>query len=204
MKQKIQINAHEHLKHPLRVHKLLNDFELEDVWRFPIELTADQTLQVFMDQFNRVNGQLLNKGSAAWLFKVRIFLGRIFGWDKKVIHNRLFPGSIRARYAEAEALKFSDLPDPGSKDFVPVYQLENEFLSEIENKTVHAAIHFSRVPLHGESYAIQLAVYVKPKGWLGRIYMWAIKPFRLWIVYPAMFKAGQKRWEEFVKNNEPQ
>src|SRR5690606_14068459 len=91
------------------------------------------------------------------------------------------------------------LPPEGSGDFVPVYIFEHESLAEIENATVHAALHLSRVPLEtpeqDNGATIQMAVYVKPKGFLGRAYMALIKPFRLLIVYPAMMRTMGRRWE---------
>jgi hypothetical protein len=39
-----------------------------------------------------------------------------------------------------------------------------------------------------------MAVLVKPNGWLGRIYLAAIRPLRYGIVYPLMLRAMAKRW----------
>ena len=196
--KKIKIHASEHLIHKLKVHHLLSDFELEDVWRVPVDLKSDHSLKLFMDQFKKSDDHLFSKSLAGWLFKFRIFLGKIFGWDKKKIHDRLIPGTIRARYASENNLAYDDLLHPGTKDFVPVYELENEFLSEIENKTVHAAVHFSRVPIKDGVWGVHMAVYVKPKGLFGRMYMWLIKPFRLWIVYPAMMRAAREKWNAYL------
>lgn len=87
----------------------------------------------------------------------------------------------------------------GSLDFATVYILENEHLSEIENKTVHAALHFSRVSIGEAAWGVHMAVYVKSKGLLGKIYMLLIKPFRLWIVYPALMKIVKDEWELFIR-----
>ena len=143
---KTKISDQEHLIQPLRVHSLLPDFELEDVWRLPVTLTSANSLQLFMDQFSDSNTRVVNTGITGLLFRLRLFLGRLFKWDENLKQDHLIPGSIRARYSQQENLKYDDLPDPGSGNFIPVYKLENEFLSEIENKTVHAALHFNRVP----------------------------------------------------------
>ncbi len=197
MPSNIKIKPSEHLKHPLRVHALLLDYELEDVWRFPIKLRNEHSLDLFLKLFKESNDQLLTKGLAGFLFKFRMFLGRIFKWDEHTPPVQLIPGSLRYRYAMEENLTFADLPDPGTGQFVPVYQLENEFLSEIENKTVRAALHLSRVPL-GDGWCLQMAVYVQPRGAFGRFYMALIKPFRLWIVYPAMLNQAKWEWEKKV------
>lgn len=192
----IKIDAKEHFANSLRVHELLKDFELEDVWRLPVTLTSQHSLQLFLDQLNKSRDESL-PGAAGLLFKFRLWLGKVFRWDEKQKRDKLIPGTIRHRYAGQEGLTFEQLPNPGSGDFVPVYLLENEFLSEIENKTAQAALHVSRVP-RGKDWGIHMAVYVKPKGVFGKLYMLLIKPFRLWIVYPTMFKSVKTRWEAYL------
>jgi hypothetical protein len=199
---KTKINAHEHLVHPLCVHRLLSDFELEDVWRIPVTLTSRHSLKMFIEQFDKTNVTLIKKGLTGLLFRIRLSIGRLLGWDDRAPQEKLIPGSIRFRYAQQENLSYDDLPNPGSGSFIPVYKLENEYLSEIENKTVQAALHFSRVLCaENSSWTIHMAVYVKPKGLFGRLYMLLIKPFRLWIVYPALMKAAKKNWEEYLKSS---
>ena len=39
-----------------------------------------------------------------------------------------------------------------------------------------------------------MAVYVKPNGLLGEVYMAAIRPFRYLIVYPPMLRDMARRW----------
>lgn len=199
---RIKINHHRHLKQHFRVHALLNDFQLEDVWQVPVALNSNQTLGLFTEHFLESMSKITDKGVAGFLFKLRLLLGKFFNLDDThQLVNELVPGSIRYRYAKEERLDFDDLPAPnkGDLDFVPVYRLENEHLSEIENKTVHAALHFSRVPDGEARWGIQMAVYVKPKGLLGKFYMLLIKPFRLWIVYPALMKNVKDEWETFTR-----
>lgn len=153
-----------------------------------------------MDQFAKTNAKLVNRGMTGLLFKIRLFIGRLLKWDDKLLQDHLIPGSIRFRYAQQENLTYDDLPHPGSGSFIPVYKLENEFLSEIENRTVHGALHLSRVPSGQDTWTIHMAVYVKPKGWFGKSYMLFIKPFRLWIVYPSLMNAARKNWEAYLKS----
>ena len=200
MPQKIKIRSEEHLIHPLKVHDLLSDYELEDVWRFPVTLQPEHSLDQFLTLFKSAGDQLSGKGLAGLLFRFRLFLGKLFHWDEQLPVDHLIPGTLRHRYAEQERLTFDELPSPGTGDFIPVYQLENEFLSEISNKTVEAALHISRVP-QDDHWVVHMAVYVKPKGTFGRFYMALIKPFRLWIVYPAMMQTAKKKWAHFTKEN---
>ena len=198
--RKIKIDKQGHWVQPWKVHSLLTDFRVEDVWRVPVVLEADHSLQLFIERFYETNDQLVKNGLVWALFRFRHILGKIFKWDEKIKVDQLAPGSIRERYAREEHLSFEDLPHPGSQHFIPVYQLQNEFLAEIENKTVHAAVHLGRVPSENGQYGIQMAVYVKPKGLLGKLYMQLIKPFRHWIVYPALMKEAKARWERYLNN----
>jgi hypothetical protein len=199
---KIKINKQEHLKQHLRVHTLLRDFELEDVWQVPVTLTSNQSLYLFLEHFAKSTDKIIDKGAAGFLFKIRLLLGKWLNLDNQnQLVSELIPGSIRHRYAHEEGLSFENLPTPGKGDlnFELVYALENEHLSEIANKTVHAALHFSRVPISEAIWGIRMAVYVKPKGLLGKAYMLLIKPFRLWIVYPALMKIVKHEWESYSR-----
>lgn len=195
----MQIKESEHYKHDWISHELLKDFEIEDVWRFPVELKSEHQLSNFQEVMKTAMEELEAKGPAGFLFKLRFFLGEIFGWDKEMRKKDLLKkGSIRERYAKHYQLAGSDLPDPGDAEFTPVYNEIHESLSEIENATVHAALHLGRVPLTKENYTVQMAVYVKPKGALGKFYMALIKPFRHSIVYPAFMNLIRKRWERYL------
>jgi hypothetical protein len=77
--------------------------------------------------------------------------------------------------------------DHGGTGFVPVYQEPDEVLSRIANRTVTAFLHVSLAEGHP-----RLAVYVRPKGALGRAYLTLIDPFRRWVVYPALLAAGAR------------
>jgi len=194
----MQIKNEEHYKNTWKVHALLPDFEVEDVWQFPVELNEDHSIYLFQMSMMKSMEALSQKGVASWLFKLRFFLGRIFGWDEKNEAQILLePGSIRERYAEMEGIKGEALPAPGNEDFIPVYTLENESLAEIKNATVHAGLHLSKVP-NGDKYTVHMAVYVKPNGLFGRMYMALIKPFRLAIVYPIMMKMVGKQWNKTI------
>ncbi|SHN13506.1 DUF2867 domain-containing protein [Flavobacterium xinjiangense] len=199
---KIKIDKHSHLTQFFKVHTLLSDFELEDVWQVPVILTSNHSLHIFVEHFNISLNKIMDKGVAGFLFQLRLWLGKFLNLDdKNQLVRELTPGSIRHRYAHEEGLSFEDLPalSNGSPDFKPVYTLKNEYLSEIDNKTVHAALHFSRVPIGEAIWGVHMAVYVKPKGSFGKIYMLLIKPFRLWIVYPALMKIIKNEWESFVR-----
>jgi len=97
----MQIDTSEHYNQPWIVHDLLADFEVEDVWQFPIELAKNHTIPIFQNQLFSAMEQLSQKGIPGMLFKLRFFLGALFGWDKPIepTINTTKEGSIRARYA---------------------------------------------------------------------------------------------------------
>lgn len=130
-----------------------------------------------------------------------MFLGRVFNWDERKDQAEIVSGSIRERYAKKYHLTFNDLPAPGVGNFIPVYRLELESLSEIENTTVHAAIHLGKVESKGETSTVQMTIYVKAKGVFGKAYMLLIRPFRLYIIYPAMLKTIEHQWVKYLKES---
>lgn len=196
----MQINTSEHYKQPWIVHDLLKDFEVEDVWQFPVELEQNHTIPLFQNQLFAAMEQLAQKGIPGMLFKLRFALGEFFGWDKAddTPINELKKGSIRERYAIKYKVQKSDLIPINHAEFKPVYSNDDESLAEISNATVHAGLHLSKVR-DGEIFRVQMSVYVKPKGALGKFYMALIKPFRLAFVYPAMMRLVGKHWETYVK-----
>lgn len=206
-----------HRSRPWRVHALAEDFELLDVWRYPIEAGASDDLAAFLQVSERAQLEVLTgRGATAQLFRLREVLGKVFGWDRQA-NNVPVPGtgelSLRERLSEAERAQqpwangddtMVAVRDLGG--FRPVYQDEHEAFHEISNATVHAILHVSWVREGAEHYAPYMAVYVKHRGWLGRAYMAAIKPFRHLVVYPTLIAAVQRAWQqraEFVRRHAP-
>lgn len=192
----MRINKEEHLKHPWRVHRLLPDLRIEDVWVLPVELDSDQNIGEVNAAFVQALEKSSTTGLAGWLFRVRFYLEKVFGWEDTAKATKALPGSIRERYANQEGISKLEVDSKGFADFVPVYELKDEMLSEIENVTVLAAVHFGRVAKGNGKHGVQMTVYVKPKGLFGEIYMLLIKPFRLLIVYPVMLKLIGRQWEK--------
>ena len=173
----------DHTSQPWRVHDVARNFELLHVWRFPIRSND----RVPLPEFSVFLGEVLDRlrsggGMAAVLFRLRAVLGRFFGWDEDPSQAR---SDVRV-------------------GFRPVYEDEFERLAEIENRTVHAFLHLGRVPLsdagssEGE-WSPQMAIYAKPRGRLGRVYMVLIGPFRHWIVYPSMMRAVEHAWPDYAR-----
>jgi hypothetical protein len=56
-------------------------------------------------------------------------------------------------------------------------------------------LHLAWVDQGEGRYQGQMAIYVKPRGLLGKGYMALIKPFRYWIVYPALMRQIEMAWD---------
>ena len=186
--------------HPWRIREITQDFTLEDVWALPAYGGAED--------FERLLGQTLASDPADTeslptrvLWVVRDLLGRVFGLGRisapgeagplpipgtnETSLSQRLPADLRGTAAD---LHFRSLP------FVPVFRTDTEFAAEISNRTVHAVLHLAWVDQGEGRYQGQLAVFVKPRGRLGQGYMTLIKPFRLWIVYPAMMRRVERVW----------
>jgi hypothetical protein len=193
-------SAHE--SRPWRIREIVPDFTLEDVWALPVHGGADD-FQALLDQaasFDPANGDSL---PARVLWDVRDRLGRWFGLgrisgpadgrgrslpipgsDEISLAGRL-PDELRGTAADV---------DFGSLPFTPLYRTDVEFAAEISNQTVHGVLHLAWVDQGDGRYQGQMAVYVQPRGPFGTGYMALIKPFRYWVVYPALMRQMERTW----------
>ena len=169
----MRIPNREHEKHDWWVRGYARDFELLDLWQYPIEAESEDDFETFL----RVHDMraLVTETSVIvrGLFAFRLLLGKVFGWDGQ----------------EAE------LDGNASVGFDPVYRDHRELVMRTENATVTALMHLGWVQLENGRWTAQMAVYADPKGRLGRTYMAMIGPFRHGLVYPALMRACRRRWE---------
>jgi hypothetical protein len=194
-------SAHE--SRPWRIREIAPDFTLEDVWVLPARGDAED-FQTLLDR--TVSSDPANAGSlpARALWRVRDRLGSWFdlgrvsaaaedeaagglpipGTRETSLTGRL-PADLRDTAAD---LKFESLP------FAPLYRTDVEFAAEVSNQTMHGVMHLAWVDQGEGRYQGQMAVYVKPRGSLGKAYMALIKPFRHWIVYPALMRQMEREW----------
>ena len=209
------IHKETHYSHPWKVHEIAKDFELLDVWEFPIlaAKTKNQDFSFFLKVLqqppkNNVRSFFsLRYLIARSLVFLRVYLGEIFGLDKK-INSLPIPGSIETSIKDR--LSFEDqkrsLAESSEEDgdneglWRTVYLYENELLIELSNDTVHALMHLGWVHKSGNIFTARLAIYAKPRGNLGMLYMKLIMPFRQLIIYPALMEDVKNRWEEYNKN----
>ena len=176
---KARVDASQFAQPSWLVHERMVDFEVEDAWRLPIVLTADQTISLVRDVLFRGLANIQEGGAIGFLFKLRLALGQIFRWDDK-----------RAPGEQAPL-------NPFAGSFIT----DDESLDELQNATVAAGLHLGRVPLGDGRYSTLMTIYVKPNGFFGRMYMALIKPFRYLIVYPALMRMVKREWEHGTDSN---
>ncbi len=185
-----------HRARPWRLHGMMTDFVLDEVRAYPItaDTAAGEDFAMFcamMQEEDATPG-----GAAGLLVALREALGRLFGWDDAE-QELPIPGcvetSLRGRLPEGKTGPALGGEDPFG--FSLVYETPSERLLELSNATVHAALHVGWVD-HGDGTAgAEMAVYWKPRGRLGRLYMALIGPFRFFVVYPALMRRVGAEWE---------
>lgn len=185
---------------PWRIHELLPDFRLEDVWELPTPGGPDDFPRLVRAI---ASGDPAHGSSCAVraLFAIRWKLGKLLGWDAPeagvgsrvpTLRDRL-PADLRAAAAG---------PDFDALPFTPLYLLDNECAAEIANTTMHGVMHLGWVPDGTGGYRGQMSVYVRPNGLLGSTYMAAIKPFRHLIVYPLMLRQIEQTWRADTRSGQ--
>ena len=191
----------EHERRPLRIHQLVPDFTLEDVWALPVRGDAEG-FEEFLEFIGGFDPSDTENRPARFLWGLRDRLGRWFdlgeisssvdgdpglpipGTDETTLRDRL-PADLRGT---AAGFDFDSLP------FVPLYRTDREAAAEVSNKTVHGVVHLAWVERGDGRYEGRMAVYVKPRGAVGRAYMALIKPFRYLVVYPALMREVERAW----------
>jgi uncharacterized protein DUF2867 len=193
----------EHECRPWRIHDLVPDFTLEDVWALPVR-GGPEDFESLLDLAGSFDPSKAESRPTRFLWNFRDSLGRWFDLgeisapvDDQAAGELSIPGTKETSLCDrlppdlrgtAGDFSFGSLP------FVPLYRTDREAAAEISNKTVHAVGHMAWVDLGDGRYEGRMAVYVKPRGAFGRGYMALIKPFRYWIVYPALMRQMEKTW----------
>src|SRR5919106_4904116 len=114
--------------------------------------------------------------AARVLWAIRWKLGELLGWDRP-------DTGVGARVPTLRNLLPADLRDgpPGpafdTLPFSSLYLTGDEWAAEVANQTMHGVLHLGWVPDGSGGWRGEMAVYVKPNGRLGTVYMAAIRPF---------------------------
>jgi Protein of unknown function (DUF2867) len=131
-----QISTQEFEQLPLRVHDFLVGVPLHDVWAVDLPRTRPG---ITLDEFVRAAGALPLKPSPVVraLLNIRLFVGRLLGWDREP--DAPVRENFATRLTTADLSK--SLAPAGTREglFRVVYRFENEQLLELINRTAHAA-----------------------------------------------------------------
>jgi hypothetical protein len=193
----------EHESRPWRIREIAPDFTVEDVWALPVH-GGPEDFQRAIELMATSDPANADSRAARALWRLRDRLGKWFGLgrisvpaDAGATGKMTIPGTHETSLIERlpdDLRGTADDLDFGALPFEPLYRTDDEFAAEISNRTVHGVLHLAWVDQGGGTYAGQMAVYVKPRGPLGKGYMELIKPFRYWIVYPALMRQIERTW----------
>ena len=181
-----------HTSKPWRIHELTPDFRLEDVWELPARGGADDFPRV-VEMIAAQDPSRSSSRAVRALFAIRWKLGELFGWDDPDSAAGAGTPTLRDRLP-ADLRDGPSGPQTEALPFTSLYMTDDEWAAEVANRTMHGVMHVSRVRLATGDYRAQMAILVKPNGWLGSAYMAAIRPFRHLIVYPAIMREGERAW----------
>jgi hypothetical protein len=189
----MRLSSTAHTSRPWRIHQFSHDFALEDVWALPTPGGPDDFPRL-MQQIASGDPSKGASRAARALWAIRRKAGELLGWDNpdaglasrvRTLRDRL-PADLRDAPSGPD---FDELP------FTSLYLLDDEWATEIANKTMHGVMHIGWVPDGSGGYRGQMAVLVKPNGLLGAAYMAAIRPFRHLIVYPPLMRQIGRDWQ---------
>jgi hypothetical protein len=189
---RMRVPSTAHTSRPWRIHELTRDFRLEDVWALPTPGGPDD----FPELVRLIASGDPSRGSssaARTLWAIRWKLGELFGWDGPDAGLGSTVPTLRDRLP-ADLRKGPSGPVFAALPFTSLYLTDNEWAAEIANRTMHGVMHLGWVPDGTGGCRGQMAVYVKPNGLLGTVYMAAIRPFRHLIVYPPMLRQLGRDW----------
>jgi hypothetical protein len=188
----MRVSSDEFLALDLKVHAIMGDVSLHDV--SAVDLPGGGVSRTLSDvRALHTTDELMAANPAAnFLFKLRFFLGRAFGWDSD-------PGALpKTSYIHriGSDIKSASVLAPGTPDgpFRLLYVLDMESLAEIQNATVHAFVA-SALRRAATGYRLYWGVYVISTSRLTPLYLALIEPFRRFVVYPAMLHKIRGSWQ---------
>ena len=187
-----QIPTQEFERLPLRVHDFLAGVRLHDVWAVDLPRMRSG---ITLDEFLRAAGALPFRPSPVVraLLNLRLFVGRLLGWDREV--DAAVRETFAARLTTADLSRTRAPAGTREGLFRIVYRFENEQLLELVNRTAHAAA-LSALVETPNAYRFYFGVYVQSVGRLTPVYMALIDPFRKLIVYPSLLRSVRMTWNQ--------
>ena len=165
---------------------------LHDVWAIDLPRTRSG---ITLDKFLRTESAFLLTPSPVVraLLNIRLFVGRLLGWDREPASTAWETFATRLTTAD----RSRSLVSAGTREglFHVVYRFENEQLLELINRTAHAAA-LSALVETATAYRFYFGVYVRNVGRFTPVYMSLIDPFRKLIVYPSLLRSVRASWNQ--------
>src|SRR5262252_1193553 len=187
-----QIALEEFERVPLRVHAFLAGVPLHDVWAVDLPRAWPG---ITLDEFLRTGGARPYRLSPVVraLLSVRLFIGRLLGWDREPTATAWETFATRLTTAD----RSKSLAAAGTREglFRVVYRFENEQLLELINRTAQAAA-LSALVETAVVYHFYFAVYVRSVSRFTPLYMALIDPFRKLVVYPSLLRSVRTSWNQ--------
>jgi hypothetical protein len=187
-----QVSTQEFERLPLRVHAFLVGVPLHDVWAVDLPRMRSS---ITLDEFLRTASACPLTGSPVVrvLLNIRLFVGRLLGWDREPSATAW--ETFTTRLTTADRSKSSALAGTREGLFRVVYRFENEQLLEVINRTAHAAA-LSTLVETADAYRFYFGVYVRDVGRFTPVYMALIDPFRKLLVYPLLLRTVRATWNQ--------
>lgn len=183
----VRASPTEYLSIELRAHELLHGVPLYDV--SAVDLPGGGEGRSIAD-IRMLDSASPPSRLVKALFRVRLVVGRVFGWDRIQMRPS---DSLLSLLSERDRRDSEIAPGTPDGPFRLLYRFQREQLSEIRNATVQGYVCLALVPT-AIGYRLYFAVYVLPVSWLTRPYLIAIEPFRRFLVYPAMLLRIRRAW----------
>jgi hypothetical protein len=187
-----QISTQEFERLPLRVHDFLAGVPLHDVWAVDLPRARSG---ITLDEFLRNTGTcpFTLPPLARALLNIRLFVGRLVGWDREPALVAWETFATRITTADHSR----SLAAAGTREglFRVVYRFENEQLLELINCTAHAAA-LSALVETANAYRFYFGVYVRSVSRFTPIYMALVDPFRKLVVYPLLLRTIRAKWNK--------
>ncbi len=185
-----RISTQEFERLPLRVHDFLAGVPLHDVWAVDLPRTRSG---ITLDEFLRTASTRVCTLSpvARALLDVRLFVGRLLGWDREPAATAW--ETFGRRLTAADRSKSLALAGTREGLFRVVYRFENEQLLEVINRTAHGAA-LSALVETASAYRFYFGVYVRNVSRFTPVYMALIDPFRKLVVYPSLLRTVRETW----------
>jgi len=185
-----QISEQEFEQLPLRVHEFLTGVPLHDVWA--VDLPRSRS-GITLDEYLRVARPLTLPPLTRALLSIRLYLGRLLGWDREPAATAL--ETFETRLTDVDRSRSLVLAGTREGLFRVIYRFENEQLLELINRTAHAAA-LSALVETTNAYRFYFGVYVRSGSRFTAVYMALIDPFRKLVVYPSLLRTVRASWNQ--------